>query len=75
VHDDADVAAGRRIACPLLVLWGRKGVVHRYFSPVEDWRTVAEDVRGRALPSGHYLAEEVPEETLRELAAFFAAER
>jgi len=54
-------------------LWGEKGVVHRYFSPVEDWRTVAVDVRGRALPAGHYLAEEAPEETLRELAAFLAA--
>ena len=71
-HDDADVAAGRKVACPLLVLWGDKGVVHRYFTPVDDWRTVAVDVRGRALPSGHYLAEEAPEETLRELQSFFA---
>ncbi len=72
-HDDEDVAAGRKVRCPLLALWGDKGVVHRYFTPLEDWRTVAENVRGRALPSGHYLAEEAPEETLRELAAFFAA--
>ena len=71
-HDDADVAAGRKITCPLLVLWGENGVVHRYFDPVNDWRTVADDVRGRALPSGHYLAEEVPEETLVEFLAFFA---
>ncbi len=71
-HDDADVAAGRKVTCPLLVLWGDKGVVHRYFDPVADWRTVATDVRGRALPSGHYLAEEAPEETLAELSAFFA---
>jgi haloacetate dehalogenase len=74
-HDDADVAAGRKVACPLLVLWGDKGVVHRYFTPVEDWRTVAVDVRGRALPSGHYLAEEAPEETLAELESFFASGR
>ena len=74
VHDDADVAAGRKIACPLLVLWGTKGVVHRYFSPVEDWRTVAEDVQRPGIACGHYLAEEVPEETLRELVAFFAAD-
>ncbi len=72
-HDDADVAAGCKVACPLLVLWGDRGVVHRYFTPVEDWRTVANDVRGRALPSGHYLAEEAPEETLAELESFFAA--
>ena len=62
---------GPQVACPLLVLWGDKGVVHRYFDPVADWRAVASDVRGRALPSGHYLAEEVPEETLAELVAFF----
>ena len=71
-HDDDDVAAGRKVTCPLLVLWGANGVVHRYFDPVNDWRAVADDVRGRALPSGHYLAEEVPEETLVDLLAFFA---
>jgi len=71
-HDDADVAAGRKVTCPLLVLWGDKGVVHRCFDPVNDWRAVAVDVRGRALPSGHYLAEEAPEETLAELLAFFS---
>ena len=49
---------------PLLALWGEKGVVHRLFDPIADWKKVAGDVRGRALPSGHYLAEEVPDETL-----------
>ena len=34
---------------------------------------VARDVRGRALPSGHFLAEEVPDETLSELLAFFGS--
>ena len=72
-HDAADVAAGRKIACPLLVLWGANGVVQRCFDPLVDWRAVASDVRGRALPSGHYLAEEVPEETLAELREFFVA--
>jgi haloacetate dehalogenase len=73
-HDDADVAAGRKVACPLLALWGDKGVVHRLFDPINDWRSVAVDVRGRAMSSGHYLAEEIPQETLRELTAFFAAD-
>jgi haloacetate dehalogenase len=54
------------------VLWGERGVVHRFFKPLDDWRAVADDVRGRPLPCGHYLAEEVPDETLRELIAFFA---
>jgi haloacetate dehalogenase len=70
-HDDADVAAGRKVECPLLALWGERGVVHRLFRPLDDWREVAADVRGKPLPSGHYLAEEVPDETFAELDAFF----
>jgi len=66
--DDAD----RRVTCQLMVLWGEKGVVHRLFDPIEDWRGVANDVRGKALPCGHYLAEEVPAAVLEEFSAFFA---
>jgi haloacetate dehalogenase len=72
-HDDADVAAGQKVACPLLVLWGDKGVVNRMFDPVRDWGAVAVDVQGRVLPCGHFMAEEAPEETLRELRGFFGA--
>ena len=68
-HDVADAHA--KVECPLLALWGEKGVVHRLFDPSADWRSVARDVRGKALASGHYLAEEVPDETLAELQAFF----
>jgi haloacetate dehalogenase len=68
-HDAAD--AGSRVTCPLLALWGDKGVVHRLFAPLRDWGEVAIDVRGMALPAGHFLAEEAPEATLRELRAFF----
>ena len=57
--------------CPLLALWGAKGVVNRLFDPVADWGSVANDVRGRALPCGHFLAEEAPGETLAELQQFF----
>jgi len=71
-HDAADRAAGVRVRCPLLALWGERGVVHRLFDPLAEWRNVADDVRGRALPSGHYLAEEVPERTLAELSPFLA---
>jgi haloacetate dehalogenase len=70
-HDTQD--ADRRVACPLLVLWGEKGVVQRLFDPVNDWRAVANDVRGRTLPCGHYLAEEVPDATLAALEEFFSA--
>ena len=68
-HDTADEQ--KKVGCPLLVLWGEKGVVHRLFDPVADWKSVARDVRGKPLPSGHYLAEEVPDATCAELLAFF----
>ena len=68
-HDAADAHA--RVTCPLLALWGAKGVVNRLFDPLADWRRAATDVRGRSLPSGHFLAEEAPEETLAEFVAFF----
>lgn len=70
-HDRADEAAGRKIDCPLLVLWGKDGVIERYFHPIDDWKKVAADVRGRALPAGHYLPEEVPDQVCAEFLDFF----
>ena len=68
-HDAADADA--RVECPLLALWGTKGVVNRMFDPVRDWGGAANDVRGKALVSGHFLAEEAPDETFAELHGFF----
>jgi haloacetate dehalogenase len=67
-HDAADLA--RKVSCPLLVLWGAKGVVARSYDVLAVWRERAGDVRGRALPCGHFLPEEAPDETLAELLAF-----
>jgi haloacetate dehalogenase len=69
-HDAAD--ADRRIAAPLLALWGERGLVGRLYDVLETWRAKALDVRGHALPTGHYLPEEAPEATAEALAAFFA---
>lgn len=69
-HDGED--GGRKVACPLLALWGEHGAVHRCFDVLALWRERAEDVRGRALPGGHYLAEQLPDEVAEELAGFFA---
>ena len=70
-HDRADREAGRRIRCPVLALWGAHGVVERCFKPLEDWGRVATDVRGRSLPAGHYLPEEVPDLVAAEFESFF----
>jgi len=71
VHDQADIAGERKVTCPLLALWGDKGVINRMFDPLSDWHAVATQVQGQALASGHFLAEEAPEETLQEFRAFF----
>jgi haloacetate dehalogenase len=68
-HDRDDAHA--RLKVPLLALWGAKGVVHRLFDPLRDWGSVADDVRGDALPTGHYVAEEAPEDTFRHFRSFF----
>ena len=72
-HDAADRKAGRRIGCPLLVLWGARARLEQWYDTLAVWRDWANDVRGRSLDCGHYLPEERPEETARELLAFFAA--
>jgi haloacetate dehalogenase len=71
--DAADVAAGRKVDCPALLLWGASGGVGRHHQPAEVWRRYASDIRRAvALPCGHYLSEEAPAETAAELQAFFA---
>ncbi|MDH6595115.1 pimeloyl-ACP methyl ester carboxylesterase [Variovorax sp. TBS-050B] len=71
VHDRADLAAGRRLAQPLRVLWGEHGAVGRCFDVLALWRAQADEVSGRALPCGHYLPEEAPGEVLAEALRFF----
>jgi haloacetate dehalogenase len=70
-HDAEDREADRRIACPLLALWGSGGFLEGHYDVLEVWRGWAEDVRGRSIDSGHYIPEEAPEETLAEVRAFF----
>ena len=67
-HDRADL--DRKIGCPLLALWGAEGVIERSYDVIEIWRERAREVRGKALPCGHFLAEEAPEETLAGLLDF-----
>lgn len=71
-HDKADRDAGRLLPMPLQVLWGAKGIVHRHFDPLAEWRKVASDVRGLALDCGHYIPEEAPEALLLHALPFLA---
>ncbi|MFV1940586.1 alpha/beta fold hydrolase [Pseudomonas luteola] len=69
-HDRADRAANRMLTMPTLALWGADGIVGKCFDPLAEWKKVATDVQGKALPGGHYLPEEVPEALLGEVIAF-----
>ncbi len=72
-HDRESRAAGRKIECPLLVLWGAKGKIAAWYDALAVWPGYcAAEVTGGSVPSGHYLAEEAPSAVLERFEAFFA---
>jgi haloacetate dehalogenase len=71
-HDRASRAAGQRIGCDTLVLWGANGVVARFFDPIQVWQAqCSAEVTGQALPCGHFVPEEAPAQTAAALLEFF----
>ena len=70
--DDEDRAAGRRISCPVQVLWAGRGALDAWYDTLAVWREWAEEVSGRALDCGHFLIEERPDEVLVALRNFHA---
>jgi haloacetate dehalogenase len=71
VHDREDRDAGKFLPMPLRVLWGEHGLVNKCFNPLEDWQKVAKEVSGKAVPCGHYIPEELPDDLIKEAIAFF----
>ncbi len=70
--DEATRAKGEKIGCPTLVLWGDRGGKWDEERMVGTWRRWATDVRGQAVPGGHFCPEEAPAETARAIGEFFA---
>jgi haloacetate dehalogenase len=70
-HDRADRDRGHRIQCPTLVLWGRRYLAAKAESPIEVWRSWADDVREVALDCGHFVAEEQPDACAAAFGEFF----
>lgn len=68
-HDKEDM--NKKVQCPLLVLWGMKGFVHRTYDVLGVWREYAEQIAGRGLECGHFLPEEDPKTVREELLRFF----
>lgn len=71
LHDRQDRQDGKTLNIPLHVLWGQHGLVNQCFKPLEDWKLVASQVTGKAVPCGHYIPEELPELVAQEATLFF----
>jgi len=71
-HDRTSRQEGRKVVCPMLVLWGAKGRIGDWYDALAIWRAYCSSaVTGGPVDSGHYLAEEAPEQVLAEFGRFF----
>ena len=70
IHDQLDIDTKNFLHQPLLVLWGEQGVVNQCFEPLKEWTKLAVNVKGHALPCGHYIPEEAPELMLSQVQSF-----
>ncbi|MET0984751.1 MAG: alpha/beta hydrolase [Steroidobacteraceae bacterium] len=71
--DLADEQVGRRMQCPVLILWAEHQVASGQPTPLHVWKRWADDVRGVPVRSGHLMPEEAPEAVLSELIPFLAS--
>ncbi len=71
--DEADLAAGRKITCPTFVLWATDYLGRGGAKPLDIWQAWCPDLKGAAVKSGHFLAEENPNDTLAALLPFLAS--
>ncbi len=69
-HDESDL--DKKIQCPLLSLWGGKGAMQPLYDVLATWSARASDVRGKALPGGHWLPEQLPNEVYAEVMPFLS---
>jgi haloacetate dehalogenase len=75
--DEADLAAGRSIACPVHVIWSEfyltRGAAGAGETALEVWRrTFAPQATGTSVTGGHFVAEEAAPATLAALREFLA---
>jgi haloacetate dehalogenase len=68
VHDESDL--DRKVTAPLMVLWGKEGVIERCFDAPADWAERAVSVRSQVLTCGHYIPEEAPDDLCNALVTF-----
>ena len=70
-HDRASRAQGHKICCDTLVLWGERGLIGKVWNPMALWQAqCAMQVTGQSMPAGHFIPEELPQETASALRGF-----
>ncbi|MCT7376757.1 alpha/beta fold hydrolase [Chelativorans salis] len=69
--DTADYGV-KKIACPVLAIWGSNSHCGRHFKPLEAWSEWVDDLRGFAVPTGHYPAEQRPDLIYPAFWSFFS---
>lgn len=67
-HDNEDGDA--KLSMPLHVIWGKAGIIDRYYDAIQIWQERAETVTGQGIEGSHYFAEERPEETAEAIRSF-----
>jgi haloacetate dehalogenase len=70
--DAADLAAGRKITCPVQFVYANGGFPARSGDPLGYWRQWADDVQGVAIESGHFAMEENPDAVLAAMGPVFS---
>ncbi|KZL79976.1 alpha beta hydrolase fold protein [Colletotrichum incanum] len=71
---EADLEVGRLIQSPLLVLWGKYGVIEKCFDAVKEWQKVTSkdvSVNGSSIESGHYIPEQASKDVVKAIKQFF----
>lgn len=69
--DDADLAAGRMIDAPTLLIHGDRGFPAKAGGPDDIWRGLARDVTVTAYEGGHFAMDEAPEAVTRAALDYF----
>jgi haloacetate dehalogenase len=69
-HDEADLAAHKKITDPVLVMWGL--VEYSEAEMLAAWHHLAPDIESQPIDCGHFVTEEAPHITGAALINFFA---
>jgi haloacetate dehalogenase len=71
IHDEVDRSAGRRVACPTMVLWSLRDDLELLYGDVLSvWKPWTSELTGRGIDCGHHMPEEAPDELASEMISF-----